>query len=229
MRYKQMKMSKDKRGFSIIMNVYDQAPELEANLPQFLTQDYEPGFEVIVVNEMSTDNTDDVLKLLKQDYPNLYTTFLPKPNRLAIHKKHALNIGAKAAKNEWLIFASINKVPAANDILTAINEVLDDDAALTLGYIDKKGIRLQPFYTIDEASGHIRKTERKLQNVKHRNTRTNYMWGRYDFIIIPKSNLLELLKFYEHVIHKGELLGIRLGILWHNLIHHASTTLLVTT
>ena len=51
------------RCFSIVMTVYDQAHDLEENLPAFLTQEYEPGYEVIVVDESSTDNTEDVLKL----------------------------------------------------------------------------------------------------------------------------------------------------------------------
>ena len=91
-------MNKKERGFSIVMTVYDQAPELKENLPPFLTQEYEPGYEVIVVDETSTDETSDVLKLLKNDYPNLYTTFLPKPNRLIVRKKMAFSIGIKAAK-----------------------------------------------------------------------------------------------------------------------------------
>ena len=60
------------------MTVYDQAYELQENLTAFLTQQYQPGYEVVVVDESSTDETPDILKLLKKDYPNLYTTFLPK-------------------------------------------------------------------------------------------------------------------------------------------------------
>ena len=103
-------MNKDKRSFSVIMPVCDQAVELEQNLPAFLTQEYESGYEVIVVDENSTDNTEDVLKLLKQDYPHLYSTFLPKPHMQTLRRKNALNIGSKAAKNEWIIIAKINKI-----------------------------------------------------------------------------------------------------------------------
>ena len=70
-------MNKDERRFSFIMTVYDQAYELQENLTAFLTQQYQPGYEVVVVDESSTDETPDILKLLKKDYPNLYTTFLP--------------------------------------------------------------------------------------------------------------------------------------------------------
>ena len=37
------------------MTVYDQAYELQENLTAFLTQQYQPGYEVVVVDESSTD------------------------------------------------------------------------------------------------------------------------------------------------------------------------------
>ena len=221
-------MNKNSRGFSVIMTVFDQAPELESNLPVFLTQEYEPGYEVIVVDETSTDNTEDVLKLLKKDYQHLYTTFLPKPNRQVIRRKLAFNVGSKAAKNEWLILTKIDKAPAANDVLQAINEVLDEDADITLGYIGKKGIRLQPFSTIEEAGNHIMKTERKLKKVIKRDARVSYMWGRYDFIIIPKRCIIDILKYYDQKISSWELFSMRLNIIWQSIIRRSSTTLLIT-
>ena len=41
------------------MTAYDQAYELKESLPVFLTQQYEPGYEVVVVDESSTDETAD--------------------------------------------------------------------------------------------------------------------------------------------------------------------------
>ena len=210
------------------MTVYDQAPDLEANLPAFLTQEYEPGYEVIVVDETSTDNTEDVLKILKNEYPHLYTTFLPKPNRQIIRRKLAINIGAKAAKNEWVIITKIENTPTAPDILEAISQVLDRDAQLTLGYMGKKRIRLQPFDTIEEAGNHMLKAERKLKKVFQRNKRMGYFWGRYDFIILPKKNIVKTLSYYEQKVSWTSLISIRLSILWQSLIRRSSTTLLVT-
>ena len=69
------------------MTVYDQSEELKENLPLLLQQEYESGgYEVIVVDESSTDSTPDVLKLLKGEYPHLYSTFLPKPDRKRLLK-----------------------------------------------------------------------------------------------------------------------------------------------
>ena len=210
------------------MTVYDQAPDLEANLPAFLTQEYEPGYEVIVVDETSTDNTEDVLKILKNDYPRLYSTFVPKPNRQTVRRKIAINIGAKAAKNEWVIITKIEKPPTAPDILEAISQVLDRDAELTLGYMGKKGIRLQPFDTVEEAGNHLLKAERKLKKVFQRDQQQSYLWGRYNFIILPKENIVKTLAYFEQKVSWTTLVSMRLSILWQSLIRRSSTTMLVT-
>ena len=206
-----------KESFSIVMTVYDQAPDLEANLPAFLTQEYEPGYEVIVVDETSTDNTEDVLKILKNDYPRLYSTFVPK-----------LNIGAKAAKNEWVIITKIENPPTAPDILEAISQVLDRDAELTLGYMGKKGIRLQPFDTVEEAGNHLLKAERKLKKVFQRDQQQSYLWGRYNFIILPKESIVKTLAYFEQKVSWTTLVSMRLSILWQSLVRRSSTTMLVT-
>lgn len=220
-------MSKNERRFSIIMTVYDQAGELEENLPAFLQQEYEPGYEVIVVDESSTDRSGDVLKLLKNNYPHLYSTFLPKPNRLVSRRKLAFHLGVKASKYEWIIFTKVERKPEATDILKAISDNIDDDAELTLGYSVKKGIRLQPFSTCSEASSHIKRIERKLSKVRERK-RMNYVWGRYDFIVMRKDVVYDVLDLFEQKLSLAKMLGIRTSIFMKNLFGRSSTTRLVT-
>lgn len=221
-------MNEQQRRFSIMMTVYDQAPDLRENLPVYLTQTYEPGYEVIVIDETSTDDTSDVLKLLKKDYPHLYTTFLPKPNRLIVRRKLAISIGAKAAKNEWLIIVNIHNRPQAPDVLQAINDNFDSDSEVTLGYNNRKGIRLQSFSTCDDVRQHILKAERRLRKVHERNKRMGYLLGRYDFIIIRKDSLYDLLKLFEQQLSGGRLLKARLSILAKNLSGRSATTQLYT-
>lgn len=217
-------MNQKKRSFSIIMTVYDQAPELRDNLPVFLTQEYEYDYEIIIVDEKSTDETSDVLKLLKEDYSHLYTTFLPKPHSPQIRKKKmAINIGIKAAKNDWIIITNINNRPWAEDVLKAIDEVTDEHAELTLGYITKKGMTLQSFADCHDARYHLLKSERRLRKVIERK-HLKFVWGRYDFIMIRKDQAHEILKYYEERIPAMTLLGYRLRIFWKNLLAHESIT-----
>ena len=190
-------MNTRQHPFSVVITVYDQAHDLEEQLPAFLKQEYEPGYEVIVVDESSTDETPDVLKLLKNEYNHLYSTFLPKPSAQTFRRKLALNIGIKASHNEYIIIAKANNAPADTDVFKAIAEVLDEKAELTL----------------------------KVRERKY----GNYIWGRYDFIIVRKDCTFELLKLFEQQISGFHLFGIRLGILWSNLLRRSSTTLLYTS
>jgi glycosyltransferase involved in cell wall biosynthesis len=216
-------MNTNKQGFSIIMTVYDQAHELKENLTAFLTQVYEPGYEVIVVDETSTDDTPDVLKLYKQDYPNLYTTFLPKQSRSFVRRKMAFNIGLKASKNEWVILQNINNEISGENELQAIAEALDEDAELTFAYISKKGIRLQPFASYEDARYHLLKAERKLKHVHNRRF-LNYTWGRYNFIIVRKDVSYDVLKYFGQKFSATSLLGYRMRILFKNLFGRSKTT-----
>ena len=202
--------------FSIIMTVYDQDYDLKDNLPAFLEQKYEPGYEVIVVDESSTDETPDVLKLLKNDYKNLYTTFLPKPQYFVKRKMQALNIGIKAAKHDWLIFANANHQPVGDDILQAVNDTMDATADLTLGYLTKKGIKLQTFVEYQQAKDHITRIERKIQKVRKR-ARKNFRFGRYDFIIVRKDVAVDILKYYEQRPSFWQRQLLRWRIFWKNL------------
>lgn len=53
--------SRPKEAISVIIATHNQADALRRNLPRILEQEYE-RFEVIVVNDASTDDTEDVLK-----------------------------------------------------------------------------------------------------------------------------------------------------------------------
>ena len=208
-------MDNKESSFSVIMTVYDHARELEEHLPAFLTQEYEPGYEVIVVDESSTDETDDVLKLQKQSYPHLYTTFLPKPNRNITRLKLALTIGVKAAKNDWVIFSDIHAAPPSSEWLKEVAEATDATTEIILGYFRKKGTRLQSFEEVSQVSRIVRKAERRRANGKQ-GRRLKVMRGKYDFIVVRREKAHDLLKYFEQDINLLNLLGLRLLVMLQN-------------
>lgn len=119
---------------SVIITVHDQAQDLENHLPIILSQDYEPGYEVIVVDESSTDDTEDVLNRMKQHCKNLYTTFIPESSHYLSRRKLALTLGVKAAKNEWLVFTDADCQPESDQWLKAIAKQCTDQTDIVLGY-----------------------------------------------------------------------------------------------
>ena len=119
--------------FSVIICSNNEAINLEKFLPSVLNQNY-PDFEVIVVNDGSTDGTEDVLKLFKSQYDRLYVTTLPTSGIFKKGKKMAISLGLKAAKNEWVVMTDADCEPVSNDWLSKINEKVADDADFVIGY-----------------------------------------------------------------------------------------------
>lgn len=202
------------------MTVYNDVQLLENNLPAFLEQNYEPGYEVIVVDESSTDDTPDMLKLFKARYPHLYSTFLPKPDIQVSRQRLALTLGVKAAKKDWIIFTDISRVPDNREWLNELAQYASTPTQLILGYKRPKtdDLRLQLFDSVDEAGFIIGKTERK-QAHGHRGKRMRYLRGKYDFIAVPTRLGHDALRHYERNLHGWRLLGRRLHIALHNLFH----------
>lgn len=209
-------MNSEKDRFSVVMTVCDNAQELESNLPVYLGQEYEPGYKVIVVDESSTDGTEDVLKLQKQEHPHLYTTFLPKPNLHAKRRMISLSIGVKAAASKWVILTDINYVPSSAEWLKQTDDVIESTTELLLGYSVKKGLKLQSFDHLETGLRLIKKNERKGYNGKNAH-RLKFLRGHYDFIAVPITRVQDVLHSFEQDVSGHRLLGLRIGVICHNL------------
>ena len=99
---------------SIIICAKNEAENLERFLPSVLEQKY-PEYEVVVVNDCSTDNTQEILNGLKEKYPHLYVTTIKPDNKFRHGKKMAVTIGIKAAKNNSVTI-ELNASPLRLDI-----------------------------------------------------------------------------------------------------------------
>ena len=88
---------------SVIVTSRNYIEHLKELLPSLLSQDY-PDFEVVVVDDCSTDGTDWLLAEMKISHGLLKTTRIIQetdfPNALAI------TIGVRASSREWLVYLS---------------------------------------------------------------------------------------------------------------------------
>ncbi len=85
---------------SIIICARNEATNLSRNLPIIFGQHYTP-YEVVVVNDASTDQTDAVLERLSQTHANLV---IAKTTTSRHGKKEALKIGVQVASHDLLVF-----------------------------------------------------------------------------------------------------------------------------
>ncbi len=95
---------------SVIICARNEAENLKKNLRFVLSQKY-PSFEVIVVNDCSTDSTDEVLGELIKEFSNLRITSIPLDRKFSHGKKLAITVGIKSAKNEDLVFTDADCRP----------------------------------------------------------------------------------------------------------------------
>lgn len=125
--------TQDLPPLSVILCARNEADNLRKILPAILEQEY-PSFEVIVINDASTDETEDVLGMMEEKYPHLYHSFTPDSARYISHKKLALTLGIKASKYDWLVFTETNCMPASNQWLKLMARNFTSQTQIVLGY-----------------------------------------------------------------------------------------------
>lgn len=118
---------------SIIITTRDQEYILSRQLPLILEQEY-PEFQVVVVNNASSDETDDLLKNLQVKYPHLYHTFVPAGVQNISTKKMALTVGIKAAKYDHLLFTEANCIPSGNQWIASVMRQFVPGVSVVLSY-----------------------------------------------------------------------------------------------
>ncbi|MBO4369810.1 MAG: glycosyltransferase [Paludibacteraceae bacterium] len=118
---------------SVVICARNERYNLERFLPLILEQDY-PEFEVVVVDDGSTDDTNDYLTVLKTQYEHLRTTFVPNEAKFINSKKFALTLGIKATKHELLVLTDADCKPLSNQWLRKIVRNFDKDTDVVLGY-----------------------------------------------------------------------------------------------
>jgi chlorobactene glucosyltransferase len=91
---------------SIVLPARDEERNIVGCVDSLLTQDY-PHFEVIVVDDASTDATSRLLADLRRTHPQRDRLRVVRVDRLPpgwAGKPHALHTGAALATGEWLLF-----------------------------------------------------------------------------------------------------------------------------
>jgi cellulose synthase/poly-beta-1,6-N-acetylglucosamine synthase-like glycosyltransferase len=97
---------------SIIICARNEAENLKNNLPVICEQTYSE-YEVVVVNDASTDDTQKVLMNFDTKYRHFRYTHIPKDPKFDHNKKLALTIGVKSAQYDHIVLTDADCIPAS--------------------------------------------------------------------------------------------------------------------
>ncbi len=118
---------------SVVICAKNEQQNLEKNLPLYLEQNY-PEFEVVVVNDCSTDETEALLYTLKLKYKKLQVTTIELDHQFLHNKKLAITIGIKAARYDNIIFTEPYCAPSDNKWLASMQQAFGSKGELVVGY-----------------------------------------------------------------------------------------------
>lgn len=138
---------------SVVICARNEDENLENNIPLIMEQNY-PDFEVVVVNDCSWDNTEDVLSGLLKRYPNLRVIKVREDKTFTHGKKIAVMLGVKGAKNEYLLLTDADCAPVGKDWLKEMMSCYNNNTDIVLGYgaFEKKPGFLNKLIRYDAAS-----------------------------------------------------------------------------
>lgn len=134
-RVKNARLSQDQspRPVSVIVCARNEDENLTEFLPKILSQEY-PDFEVIVVNDCSYDNTENVIDEFAKIFPNLRKANIKEDPYYKHGKKFAMLVGIKAAKNNHLLFTDADCYPSSSQWLKEMAAGFSVEKEIVLGY-----------------------------------------------------------------------------------------------
>lgn len=118
---------------SVIISARNEADNLLHYLPYILQQNY-PEYEVVVINDRSTDQTADVLLDIQKEFAHLKIVTVTEYDRYKTGKKFALTMGIKAAKYEHFLFTDADCKPATLHWITRMAANFNSSTQIVLGY-----------------------------------------------------------------------------------------------
>jgi glycosyltransferase involved in cell wall biosynthesis len=118
---------------SVVVCAKNEAENLENHLQLWLDQDY-PNFELILINDSSTDNTLEVMNHFAASNPRIKIVDVASNESFWGSKKYALTLGIKKAANKRMLFTDADCRPASNSWITHMVSLFSEEKQIILGY-----------------------------------------------------------------------------------------------
>ncbi len=129
-RHKEQKKTFSK-AVSVVVCGFNEEQYWEALVDKLLDQDY-PNFEIVLVNDQSTDNTKFIFKQW-ENHPKIKLVDIGEDIKKGLGKKFALTLGIKAAKYDYLLLTDADCYPRDKDWISSMAQHFSNKT-IVLGY-----------------------------------------------------------------------------------------------
>ncbi len=122
-----------KTPISVIVCAKNEAENLERFIPAILKQNY-PDFEVVIINDASTDNTLEIIKHFQNKDSRVKLVDVQNNEAFWGKKKYALTLGIKKALNPYLLFTDADCAPETDLWIENMTSHFQEEKSIILGY-----------------------------------------------------------------------------------------------
>lgn len=118
---------------SVIVCAKNEAENVRNFVPLLTKQDY-PDFEIVLIDDSSSDETLDIFEEFEKQYANIKLVKVQNNEAFWGNKKFALTLGIKAAKNEYLLFTDADCYPTSKEWIKEMSSNFTLKKTIVLGY-----------------------------------------------------------------------------------------------
>ena len=132
--YRKSQKSTPKRiPISVIVCAKNEAENVARFVPLLVDQDY-PDFEIVLIDDASSDGTLDLFEAFEKQYANVRLVKVENNEAFWGNKKFALTLGIKAAKKEYLLFTDADCYPTSKNWIMEMSSQFTVQKTIVLGY-----------------------------------------------------------------------------------------------
>ncbi|MEL1241998.1 glycosyltransferase [Flavobacterium flavipallidum] len=130
---KAQKITPKRIPISVIVCAKNEEENVAKYVPLLAEQNY-PDFEIVLIDDASSDNTLELFESFEKQYSNIRLVKVENNEAFWGNKKYALTLGIKAAKKEYLLFTDADCFPTSKDWITAMSSQFTLHKTIVLGY-----------------------------------------------------------------------------------------------
>ncbi len=125
--------SPKKIAISVIVCAKNEEENVKKFIPLLVQQNY-PNFEIVLIDDASSDETLEVFEEFEKQYSNIKLVKVENIEAFWGNKKFALTLGIKAAKNEYLLFTDADCYPKTTEWISTMSSQFTQQKTIVLGY-----------------------------------------------------------------------------------------------